>query len=347
MVAGTFHDMRWLLLLSMACSPHTRRIESIPVGALDGDIWEERGLIHVAVVGHGAKAPTSLFDQLRQRSRQLVLLAGDAVIESKAEHWNELRQRVQGLRVLPMVGGGERERDPRLRGFYAAWEGAGVTGLGRAVPWYSVDLHSRGARWRLVVLDPHRAALEGRWADQLFWVPKVVGDRGYDHLIVALHGGPGRMDGADPDGNADAAELLRLVRRHTEASRMVLVIVGGARAPAFVLPTGRWGEGWLSAGLPASADVPLWRVQGDLRLAPGFALALVEEFEARAGERLEQLRNAAQFDPAQAPVAGFWTLGIDGAAATITLHISNREGTEWSPAFTTKWSGDLGWHAEP
>ena len=216
------------------------------------------------------------------------------------------------------------------------------------VSWYAVDLHSQGARWRLVILDSDREALGHRWIDQGFWIPKVVGDRGYDHLIVALCGGPGRLDVEETQLEPEVAELMSLVRRHSDPTRLLLWISGGGHAPGMVLPGGRWGEGWLTTGRSSGPAVPLLYGREGLKLAPGMQQALIQTFESRSGEVLEELQTSRGFPPQIAPVAGWWELSLSGHELILDLHLSaGVEETSWPVAYQLSWSVDRGWESIP
>ena len=195
-----------------------------------------------------------------------------------------------------------------------------------------------------MVLDSDRVALGDRWVDQLFWLPKVVGDAGYDHLILALDAGPGRMDAGAMGPAAGAEELLALARRHADPLSLVLVIGGGGTVPAMVLPGGRWGEGWLTTGRAAPPATTLLRRRDDLALEAGLASALLAEFERRADAELEGLRVGTAFAPPQAPVAGFWTVGLDGSELVVALELHHDLG--WFGAYTLTWSPGHGWVAD-
>ncbi len=310
-----------------------RNLPAVAVGASDGDVWVRDGPVHLALLGHAARAPAPLLASLAEEPAQLVVLAGDAVPRSRRPAWEALRERVEGLRALPVPGRGERLGDRRLGRYLAIWSGIGVAGLSEPVPWYAVDVETRGTRWRLVVLDAHRDPLGERWLDQLFWVPKVVGADDYDHLVVAVAG-------------PDEGPLLDVVRQHADATRLWMVVRGGRDAPAMILPGGRWGEAWIHTGRPTLPAAPLAQRQGAQRVWPAYVDALVDVFEARTDRELEGLRESASLSPPRAPVAGFWSLTLEGDHAALTLRLA--DGTaEWEPGFRAQWTPRSGWRRDP
>lgn len=334
----------WTLLV--ACGPRIRHIEAVEVGARDGAIVSAPSL-SIPILGQGALAPPELFEALERLEPSLVVLAGDSVGSSKLPDWQRLAAIGGELPILPAVGAGERRGDPRLRGFRAIWDGLGVEGLSGEVSWYAVDLHTEGARWRIVVLDGDRDALgTSLWLDQSFWIPKVVGDDGYDHLIVVLCGGPGRLDVTSWALSAGVSELMSLVRRHTDPRRMLLWVGGGGHAPGLVLPGGRWGEAWLTTGRSSLPAVPLLYSSGGLSLEPGLQLALLDAFERRAGEELESLQGLRGFPPELTPVVGWWELGLAGSELSLSLHLGG-EGPRWPVVYQLVWSPGGGWGSAP
>lgn len=333
------------MLLAMwmwaACTPWVARIEPAPVGARDGDVLAHAGPIHVALLGHADRAPPSLFRALTDRAAQVVVLAGDAVSRSRPAQWRRLHDRVEGLTVLPVAGTGERNGDPAAMGLMTAWDGLGVEVLSDPGPWYAVDLHTGGARWRFVVLDTDREAMGNKWNDQWFWVPKVVGDDSYDHGVVVLTDGPGRMDGSVDRGSFAAEELLRLVRSHADADRLVMVIVGGTDVPAVVLPGGPWGEAWVTTGPSARATHSLQRLSTRLSLAQGYVDGLELEFARRSGRSEEDLEALPSFDPDDLPVAGYWDFKVAGPRAELTLQLASPTG--WTEVPALMWTPSTGW----
>lgn len=328
-----------------ACAPWLARIESAPVGAGDGDVFTHDGPIHLALVGYASRAPDALFRALADRPAQLVLLTGSAVSRSRPKHWRQLHQRVDKLKVLPVAGRGERAGDPEARGLMAAWDGLGVSALTDPGPWYAVDLHTNGARWRVVVLDTAKEQLGTKWNDQRYWVPKVVGDDSYDHAIIVFTNGPGRMDGSAGIGTLPAEELLELIRSHADATRLAMVVNGDSDAPAVILPGGRWGEAWVTTGPTSKATHALQRLTATQSLSQDYVEALTTALARRSGLPATSIEEMPAFEPGSTPVAGYWDLTLDGSTAQLVFHLASSTG--WSEVRTLNWSPMGGWRKPP
>lgn len=170
------------------------------------------------------------------------IAVSNAVDRSTPRQWRHAVRTLDAFApVWPVVGRGERRRDARLRGFFAAWPNVGIPVLSEPVSWYAVDVQTNDVRWRWVVCDSDAGALGRAWLDERSWLPKAVSDDRVDRLIVALNGA---ATGTEP--------LLELLRNHASADKVILAIAYGTGTPEFVTRGGRWGEGRLHPSpLPA------------------------------------------------------------------------------------------------
>jgi len=328
--------------LAVACGPRVGRIEAHDVSAPDGAVLH--GPLRVALLGHLAQAPHALASAVADYAPDLVVLNGDAVVRSTVREWETLHRAVAPLSVSPLPGRGEVTADRARRGFAAAWSGLGVSALDAPVTWRAFDIDDGVLIWRVVVLDADRAALQERWREQLFWVPKVVAGPDYDQLIVLANRNLGTLQRGRADADAALATLMDVVREHTAAGRLALVVTGDAETPSAELPGGRWGEAWVSTGRPRSPTGTLLWERGTRALAPGLADALVETFEGRAGgEEMPAFRAERRFPAQSAPVAGWWSLSLAGGACQLRLHLA--DGAGWKPVYGLGWTRALGWHA--
>jgi hypothetical protein len=330
-----------LAALWFGCGPRVGRIEPLSIAAPDGQVLE--GDVTIAVVGRLADAPEAAA-AIHADDPALVVLAGDAVHRSVLDEWAALRASVATLPVSPLPGAGESVGDRKRKGFAAAWDGLGVPGLPGEVTWRSLDVHDGGLRWRLVMVDADRDALGDRWTDQLFWIPKVVGDDGYDHLVVISNQAPATLELEAPEASAGLDELLQLVREHADASRMVLLVAGGGHTPHAILPGGRWGEAWVLTGSPRGPTPALLKADDDQVLATGLADALLAEFERRAGYELDGVKLAQTFEERTA-IAGWWTLHFADGALDLQLRLA--DGETWRTVYTLRFSPSGGWRPVP
>jgi hypothetical protein len=322
----------WLLATS-ACLART---PPAPMALADGGRLASPGPLRFALVGDLAEADDVALADVRAQAPAFVVLAGDAVRRGTPGAWADLHARLGELPAVPVPGRGERRGDRHLARFAGAWEGLGVRGLADPVPWRAFDLASEGTSWRVVVVDADRDALGDRWADELFWIPKAVtGDAPL--LVVANRPVRSLSSGWEPAASAGMAEILALVRRHADPTRLVLVAAGGATSPELALPGGPWGEGWLGVGRAGGEGEALLRSTDDLALAPDLDAALAAWF----GDGGADADPGRSWTPPDFPVLGWWLVELDGHALSATLRMEGAGG--WAPAFTARWSPDTGW----
>ncbi len=306
---------RWapLLILAIGCGVRTKRIEPLACAGADGQVLE--GPVEIALVGHLADASDALVEVLSRESPALVVLTGDVVERSTVAAWGALRTRLGALPVSPLAGEGEKRADRNRRGFVAAFSDLGAQGMRGDVTWRAFDVVEGGLRWRFVVLDADRQGVGDRWTDQLFWLPKVTGDEGYDHLVLITN---------RPGSEVSVRELWELAQEHAGSSRTVLLVAGGADVVSARLPGGRWGVAHVDTGRP----VPPVAMVDPSGLAPGLQDALAAELERRD-------------DGADLALAGWWQLHLYAGALELTLRLA--DGSDWPAVYTLGWSPAEGW----
>lgn len=325
--------------LLSACAP---KVPPAAMAAIDGDVVEWSGPIRFGMVGGLAYADTSLDGDLRAAGLSFVVLVGDAVPRGTPRAYSALHQRLDTLPAVPLPGPGEARGDRRLTTYGRAWEGLGVRGVDDdPVPWRAFDLCTDGARWRLVVLDADRERLRDRFRDETFWLPKVLGNREAQVIVVANRPVGTVWSDWDPASSAGAAFLHGLVLRHTDATRLTLVAAGGTPSPELALPGGPWGEGWLAVGRATGPAGTLTRATQSLALEPGFDRALSAWFAA-AGMDRDALDAAAAYTADRTPVSGWWVVELTGRTLEAALRLQDAQGA-WSEAFRVRWTPEEGW----
>jgi hypothetical protein len=255
---------------------------------------------------------------------------------------------VAGLPVLALAGDGERIGDPHLESFARTWSGLGVVGVSRPVPWRHVDAVSAGVRWRLVLVDGDRAGLGELWRDQLFWLPKALGDESWDRLIVVTNH-PLHSLAEGFEAREGTAELRQVIEEHTSPGSVVAWVSGGEGAIELLLPEGRWNGAEIVAGCSGGDARTLRRTNGPLALPEGLAQALVEElwrWRANGAHDPSVVEAGADFEVPRFPVCGWWQLRVEGDVLHADLRMEGyRDG--WSTVWTASWEPTTGWRTEP
>ncbi|TNE87780.1 MAG: hypothetical protein EP330_17180 [Deltaproteobacteria bacterium] len=301
-----------LLLLALAGCPGRLQLDVRPLPHTT-----EAGRITLGVIGACEASGPDLGLQADVRTRAVdgLLLTG-AVSGAHRQDWVQREAWLTRLDLpaLAAVGGDESERTDAFMALH--------TGSDRT--WSSTDLRSGDAVWRLVALDA--SATGARWQDQLFWLPKVASQAGYDHLVVVLGEAPWTLaaDGAGPRGEP-ARELLDTIHAHAGTDRLRAVISGNTGTQELMLPSGPWGEAWLVAGTSGVAGRGMTdRTEGphgvELRLAPGLGKELGD---------------------GDAPV-GWWELELEGDRASVRLRAEVRE-DRFEERWRIHYTPDEGW----
>lgn len=274
MAAGTigYGATVWSVVVACAALPHLPLGVEMPDAALTSD-----GPVQLRLRGPGP------FDAA---GHGVDVWFGASPIQSRTDAWDSLLQGLPDATVLPIPQHAAADR--RLADWSEVW---GVTGPS----WRSLDISTNHAVWRVVVLDTE-AFGDVAW-DQLFWLPEVVAQGAYDHLVVFTKG-PLTGDKATAAGRA----LFEVVQARAPADRLLLLSSGSSSVAGAYLPAGPWGELVLEVGKRDGGAEPVAVIR-DPPLLDGFVRA------AAAASGLD----AAGLDtlPASA-FAGEWEIRLFG-----------------------------------
>lgn len=336
----------------------------------------DRAVGRVPVAGAEAAIVADIAKAVQSEGLEFVALTGNMVAGSTtlgwktfAKDWNPVLAGSElsetggvRVRVVPAAGVNDREGDPRLEGWGAAFPGAGADiGYNRIASWYHFDLKSRGKTWRVLVLDSDKQNLGSRWDEQMAWVPKVL-DGGYDSVIVLMNQPLLTLANKhEPNEGGGPKELLAAVEDATPVGAVKVVFSGQSGANEAFLPGGRYGEMYVNAlsGAPAST-LSRWghaKEVGyeDLRLESMYDLALIRSFDtwAQAKSFPEPVIDHAkargsyegfvgEYDASYFPVQGWWNVTLAGDQLTLTLRALGPDGG-LSDLYTTRLAGKDGW----
>lgn len=384
-----------LALTLLACAVvQANKVPTQDIWADDGQTMTERGAVQLAVVGDmrpsiGADAAKGRVNTPQTEARVVsdisasvqrgevdaVVLLGDMVPFSATRAWRGFSRDWSPLlagseppqdgllrvRTLPVVGNHDRIGDKNLVGFGAAFPGVGEDiGYGRVASWWSVDVVTRGVRWRLLSLDSDRGALGTRWEEQQKWLAGALkGD--FDQLVVFMHHPRWTLAKNQTADLEDApSDLLATIDDATKIGQLVAVFAGHAHTNEVYLPGGRLGELYVVAGGGGSpADsLPRWGSAdgADLKLEPIYDLALQKAFE-RWGETrnlAQELKDkatgdgtwsgfTAEYDVRGMPIQGWWNLELDGKALNLTFRMIQPDGS-LADAYRAEHDPKDGWH---
>ncbi|MCA9488869.1 MAG: hypothetical protein KC621_03080 [Myxococcales bacterium] len=316
------------LLAGCVHAPPTVPILVGDAGRLEGD------RVALALVGGWGEASVEERATVLEVGRALLLVGETARGTNRS--WAETLPTLGAARLLPLPGEAERRSDRELRTFHTVFDGYGVRGGGAPASWQSFLVVSGGHRWRVVVLDADEAALGQRFVDELSWLPKVLG--GDEPVIVLANAAVG--SNAQGYGVPPAMqELFAVVRRHVDATRLVMVASAAPRVTELVLPRGAWGEAWLSTWL-GEPDV-LLRDRDGHALERTLDLALLTSAAAVDDRDVELLDDTVTaWSPRGDAARGWWTLDIEGAELRLTHRTIDGERSA-----EVRWSVEGGWSA--
>jgi hypothetical protein len=217
--------MRWVACVALAgCGLDPARVAPVRVFAPDG--------AHVVAGDRFAAVIAPATEPAALEGADLVVWTG--IPDWNARDWAAFDARS----TLPAAAVLGREGKPAA--LAAVFPGMGPdAGRRNPSPWSSFDVVVGATTWRWVLVDPHRDALGRRWADECYWLPRVV-DGGFDHLVMVTTAG----DGLD--------ELLAIVDGHGGAMKLVAVLGSG---DGFALPGGLFGEAHAGSGV--------WKIELD------------------------------------------------------------------------------------
>jgi hypothetical protein len=370
-----------MLVLLVAClGVNTARVPNQDIYADQGDVKEYKGQVGFAVVGdtrwplplEGGKRPYTagvtetivkdISESVQEEEVQFVVHLGDMVPWSYTGGWKRFSDQwamalsgtslnEEGLvrvRSLPVAGNHDLIMDKRLKGWGAAFQGAGADiGYNRVASWYFTDIVSEGHTWRLLVLDTNKDALGSRWREQLAWL-ETYGLKGdFDSILVFMHH-PLITLGQEHPSNENGApkELMAIVEDQSRVSALKAVFAGHNHTSEALLPGGRLGEMYITAGGGGGPADSLARwgkgdMAGfeDIRLEPIYDLALVKAFK-RWGETRnfpEAIYNkglgegsysgfTAVFDARYFPVMGWWQVVLKGEELELLFRFYGEDG---------------------
>lgn len=381
-----------ILATTVACGIDVDKIPSQRLYAKDADAVTDGDTVGFAIVGPN-RAPVprvgieetnalvaDVVDQTPMKGLDFVVFTGDYVSSSSTAEWTAFSERWKDVlegetpsetkrrrRVVPVPGDQEYAGDKRLVGYGAAFEGVGAQiGYNRVGSWYHFDVKSNGKTWRFVVVDTHKAELGSRWQEQLFWLPKVVSEGGYDQLLVLMPDPWVTMAGGVTMDPGDApSELLAIVDENAGLGKYIGVITGGTHTNEVYLPSGNFGEGVIVAGNSAveGHDIARWGAADDaglkdVKLEPLFDLALAAEFDkwstaknfsektidhAKARGAFETYTGV--YEGASFPVQGWWAGEIVGSKLSLTFRMKGFDG-KFYDIYKIGWSKKNGWVPE-
>jgi hypothetical protein len=200
------------------------------------------------------------------------------------------------------------------------FDGIGVEGLPRPVPWGVVDRVTRGTRWRILYATTWPEP-EKQWEEQGYWLPKALDSSAYDRLIV-IADRPAHTLSTTQGGGGAAERLLEIVQEHADPLSFALIASGGTGTNEVLAPGGRFGELHLVAGCSGAEPTP-FRLAGGGGLTPRKVLEPAYVSALREQGVFPPVVPDSFDDPASAPpagVAGFWTLELHGRRATLDFH---------------------------
>lgn len=365
----------WMLLALTGClvGVNPKAIPSHEIYAADGDQKAVDGSFGFAVVGDtrdafpgdralgrvpyvGAEKAlvNDVGRAIDNEGLRFVSFTGNMVSRSATSTWNTFNKdwlpvlagselsEAGGtrVRVVPAAGVGEKVGDSRLKGWAAAFPGAGADiGYGRVASWYSFDVRTKGHNWRIMVLDSDKEALGSRWAEQLAWITEDL-KKGEFGSVVVLMNQPLYTLALKGTPNAAGApkELLDTVDDAVPLGARKVTFAGESGANEVFLPGGKFGELYVNvnSGAPAASFARWGKTEGleadDLRLEPLFDLALLKSLEkwveAKGGNQaaLDRARAKGDFtgftgeyDAGAFPLHGWWDVTLNGEKLNLTF----------------------------
>lgn len=270
------------------------------------------------------------------------------------------------LRALPVAGDHEGEGDDRYFGYGDMFPNVGADiGFGRVASWYAFDLQSADKTWRFMVVDPRQEALGSRWTEQLGWVERTLKDPKFDFLVVVMHDPIYDLGGRQPDMNrgGGSLELLEEIEDRIGVQRLRAVLSAGHATNQVLLPDGPRGAihvGMGGAG-PVQESLMRWAAAdtagraAEVNLEPIFDLALLDQMdrwhrdhglpeaaidEAKARGSFEGF--TAAYNARHFPVAGWWTMRVDGGVMVLDFRYRKLDGT-FANIYRVQHQPEVGW----
>jgi hypothetical protein len=255
------------------------------------------------------------------------------------------------LRAVPVAGDHEGEADQRYFGFGDAFPTVGTDiGFGRVATWYHFDLQSKDKTWRFMVVDPRREALGSRWTEQMGWVDRTLEEPQFDYLVVVMHDPVFDLGGRQPDMNrgGGSLDLLEEIEDRIGVQRLRAVVSAGHHTNQVLIPDGPRGAVHLGVGGagPVQDNLMRWAAAdaagraAEVNLEPLFDLAVLEQLDRWHRDHglsdtvLDEAKARGQFDgftgaynARQFPVAGWWTMRVDGGVMVLDFHYRKLDGS--------------------
>jgi hypothetical protein len=398
------HPVRFLTLLVplllCACGIDPDKVAGHSIYADDGQQVTAPRTLTFAVVGNtfgslvkeeGEREPEAgdisindvlvddLAAQLRHERFSFVVLMGDLVAASTHKAWAAFDLTMRNLfdgdtapesprirtKVIPVVGEREAWGDRFLTGFGAAFPGVGSDiGYNRVAGWYAFDATVRDATWRFLVLDTNKKALGPRWKEQLYWIPRAVGQGEYDHLVVFMHH-PLLTLVPEGDANRDGApaELLELVEDSIGLMKLRAVFMADPGTSEAYMVGGRFGTLHVTAGGGGGEadDLQRWghvRAAGieATQLEPIFDVTMLNAFNERAlaHEFPEVIIDAARaersyegfpgvYDSRYFPLHGYWWVEIEGHEMAVVFRLFDGHDGSFGDVYRIGYTEENGW----
>ncbi len=308
-------------------------------------------------------------------------MLGDHVRKGAASEWKAMDKQLarildgakppkgetpRQLRALPVAGDHEGEGDERYFGYGDTFPNVGADiGFGRVASWYEFDLQTGGKTWRFMVVDPRREALGSRWTEQMGWVERTLKDPKFDFLVVVMHDPVFDLGGRTPAMNIGEGplELLEEIEDKIGVQRLRAVISAGHHTNQVLMPDGPRGALHLGVGGagPVQDNLMRWAAAdqagraAEVNLEPLFDLALLEQMdrwnrdhglpdavvdEAKARGSFEGF--TAAYNARQFPVAGWWSMRVDGGVMVLDFHYRKLDGT-FANIYRLQHQPEIGW----
>jgi len=311
----------------------------------------------------------------------LMWMLGDHVRKSAGGEWKAMDKRlaailegapppkgeeVKQLRALPLAGDHEGMGDDRYFGFGDAFPGVGADiGFGRVASWYHFDLQTGDVTWRFMVVDPRQEALGSRWTEQIGWIERTTKDPRFDYLVVVMHDPLYDLGGRTPAMNKGGGpqELIEHIEDAIGVQRLRAVISAGHHTNQVLMPDGPRGALHLGAGGagPVQDDLKRWAAAdaagkaAEVNLEPIFDLALLDQMDRHHRDvglpevAIDEAKARGSFDGFTAaynarhfPVAGWWSMKVDGAVMVLDFHFRKPDGT-FATIYRTQHQPGVGW----
>ena len=311
----------------------------------------------------------------------VVWMLGDHVRKAAGSEWKGVDKRlaaildgatppkgeeVKQLRALPVAGDHEGLGDDRYFGFGDMYPGVGADiGFGRVASWYHFDLQTADVTWRFMVVDPRQEALGSRWTEQIGWIERITKDPKFDYLIVVMHDPVYDLGGRIPLMNKGGGplELIEHIEDAIGVQRLRAVISAGHHTNQVLMPDGPRGALHLGAGGagPVQDDLKRWAPADDagkaaeVSLEPIFDLALLDQMDRWHRDvglpdvAIDEAKARGSFDGFTAaynakhfPVAGWWSMKVDGAVVVLDFHFRKPDGT-FATIYRMQHQPGVGW----